>query len=129
MDHLQVRATHERPQRLVLRRDKQLQMVLKCVMQAQPLTPNHLHYVTPSAGRRARTEIPLVHVISSAVAAPPLKGKVTARNAMAVGAAYARMAHRGTGALNAVGKPDVLMAYSAASAHIAEDQAYARMGK
>ena len=48
---------------------------------------------------------------------------------MAAGAAYARMANRGTGAVIVVGPPDVLMAYSAASAHIAEDQAYARMGK
>ena len=102
--------------------------VFKCVMQARRC-PNHLHYVTPSAGRWATPEIPPVHGISSAVAAPPLKGKLTARIAMAAGAAYARMANRGTGAVIVVGKPDVLMAYSAASAQNAEDQAYARMGK
>ena len=65
--------------------------------------------------------------MSSAVAASPLKGKLSARIAMA--AAYAPMADRGSGAVNAVVPPDVLMAHSAASARNAEDQAYACMGK
>ena len=43
--------------------------------------------------------------------------------------AYAAMANKGPGAVNAVGPPDVIMADSAASAGNAEDQAYARMGK
>ena len=65
--------------------------------------------------------------MSCAVAAPHLKGELFARKAMA--AAYAPMAYRGTGAVNAVVQPDVFMANSAASARNAEDQAYARMGK
>jgi len=78
--------------------------------------------------RRRKKSFP-VHGMSSAVAATPLKGKLSARIAMAVAAAYAPMAYRGPGAVNAVGPPDVVMANSAASAFNAEDQAYACIGK
>jgi hypothetical protein len=78
--------------------------------------------------RRRKKSFP-VHGMSSAVAATPLKGKLSARIAMAVAAAYAPMANRGIGAVIVVGPPDVFMANSAASVLNAEDEAYARMGK
>ena len=139
--------------------NKQLQRVIKCVMQAQPLPQppalchtmcraismqlsklfqcvmqaaptNALCHTIPRRVAK-RNESPRKNLqVHDTLSVLAVSGKLSARSAMAE--AFAPMAYRGSGAcvLNAVvGPPDVNMGHNEASACVAKEQEYASMGR